>query len=124
MCFRNTNYLVCEAKMPIKAVWDRTRGTFKGSVQFARFPVEVTEEILVLSMGLYWFHVHQFRDNLNGCISAGGHFNLHNKDHGGSDHEVKHVDDLGNFTAGDDGADKIYFKTVRINKMCLPLMEK
>lgn len=42
-----------------------------------------------------------------GCISAGAHFNPHQKDHGSPTDEIRHVGDLGNIEAGSNGVAKV-----------------
>ena len=57
---------------------------------------KVTAEIDGLKKGLHGFHVHEFGNLIEGCKSAGGHYNPKGMSHGGPTSEVRHVGDLGN----------------------------
>uniref|UniRef100_A0A5K3F5Z8 Superoxide dismutase [Cu-Zn] n=1 Tax=Mesocestoides corti TaxID=53468 RepID=A0A5K3F5Z8_MESCO len=77
----------------------------KGVARFTQVgdSVEVHAEIEGLKPGKHGFHVHEFGDTTNGCISAGAHFNPHNKNHGSPDAAERHVGDLGNVVADASG---------------------
>ncbi|XP_013196990.1 uncharacterized protein LOC106140019 [Amyelois transitella] len=64
--------------------------------------VLVTGNITGLPEGNYGFHIHQLGD-ITTCDTTGAHFNPDDTDHGGQNHTVRHVGDLGNiaFVGGD-----------------------
>eukprot|EP01101_Sappina_pedata_P002077 TRINITY_DN12352_c0_g1_i1.p1 TRINITY_DN12352_c0_g1~~TRINITY_DN12352_c0_g1_i1.p1 ORF type:complete len:153 (-),score=70.78 TRINITY_DN12352_c0_g1_i1:139-597(-) len=85
---------------------EKVTGTVQFSQESADAPVTVEGNVAGLSEGFHGFHVHEFGDNTNGCISAGAHFNPLGKTHGGPKDENRHIGDLGNIEAGSDGASK------------------
>lgn len=66
--------------------------------------IEVVADIKGLKPGAHGFHVHEFGDcSAPDGSSAGGHFDPLKSRHGGPDSAERHVGDLGNVVAGDDG---------------------
>ncbi|KAF0986005.1 hypothetical protein HZS_6632 [Henneguya salminicola] len=53
------------------------------------------------------FHVHEFGDLSNGCISAGAHYNPYNMSHGSLTSEIRHVGDFGNIYVDSKGTSDI-----------------
>merc|ERR1712169_95868 len=80
-----------------------------GEVKFEKKDgaVHVTGEVKGLKKGKHGFHVHQFGDLTNGCVSTGGHWNPEGKNHGAPGDAERHHGDLGNIEAGEDGVAKI-----------------
>jgi len=66
--------------------------------------IEITGQIDGLTPGEHAFHIHEFGDcSAHDGMSAGGHFNPEHMPHGAPDAEKRHVGDLGNITADQDG---------------------
>ena len=78
----------------------------KGKVTFTQKDggVEILAELTGLTPGEHGFHVHEFGDcSMADGKCAGGHFNPTGVPHGGPDSEKRHVGDLGNIKADEDG---------------------
>ncbi|PKU63028.1 Superoxide dismutase [Cu-Zn], chloroplastic [Dendrobium catenatum] len=66
-------------------------------------PTTVNVRVTGLTPGSHGFHLHEFGDTTNGCISTGAHFNPNSLTHGAPEDEVRHAGDLGNIVANDEG---------------------
>ncbi|GFZ20395.1 copper/zinc superoxide dismutase 2 [Actinidia rufa] len=66
-------------------------------------PTTVKVCITGLSPGPHGFHLHEFGDTTNGCISTGAHFNPNKLTHGAPEAEIRHAGDLGNIVANAEG---------------------
>lgn len=83
-----------------------------GYVSFEKVPegIRVSGKIKNLTPGKHGFHVHQYGDlTKEDGTSTGGHFNPVGKPHGGPDDAMRHVGDLGNITANEDGVAEFSF---------------
>lgn len=66
-------------------------------------PTTVKVKVSGLTPGLHGFHLHEYGDTTNGCISTGAHFNPNGLTHGAPEDEIRHAGDLGNIVANEDG---------------------
>ncbi|XP_043701792.1 superoxide dismutase [Cu-Zn], chloroplastic [Telopea speciosissima] len=66
-------------------------------------PTKVDVRIIGLTPGLHGFHLHEYGDTTNGCISTGPHFNPNKRTHGAPEDEIRHAGDLGNIVANAEG---------------------
>ena len=104
MVANNTHYAICLLKE------DGNSGV-NGVVKFTQVEgenVKIHAEITGLTPGQHGFHIHQYGNLIEGCKTAGPHFNPHGTTHGGPKSEVRHVGDLGNVEAKE-GEEKSVF---------------
>jgi len=64
-------------------------------------PTVVTGTVKGLAPGPHGFHVHEFGDVTNSCLSTGAHYNPFGRNHGAPDAQERHAGDLGNIFAND-----------------------
>lgn len=66
--------------------------------------VRVQGEFEGLSSGMHGFHIHQYGDcTADDGTSAGGHYNPTGNDHGAPDADNRHMGDMGNIEADEEG---------------------
>ncbi|KAG8908447.1 Superoxide dismutase [Cu-Zn] [Tulasnella sp. 403] len=79
-------------------------GTLAITQDSASGPVHITGTVSGLDPGsLRGFHIHSLGDLSGGCISTGSHYNPFGETHGAPTDSERHVGDLGNIKADDDG---------------------
>lgn len=84
-----------------------TGNKVRGRIQFSEGKdgsTRIRGRVNNLTPGLHGFHIHEYGDLTDRTgKSAGGHFNPDGHDHAGPDSAKRHVGDLGNIEANEDG---------------------
>ena len=75
------------------------KGVIKFTQKTRKSRVKINYEITGLKDGKHGFHIHEYGDLTDGCMSSCAHFNPFNKNHGGRNSKERHVGDLGNITS-------------------------
>ena len=90
----------------------------KGNVFFKETQrgLQIKISISGISPGKHGLHIHEYGDLTEGCSSLCSHFNPTKSVHGGRNSEERHLGDLGNVTADENGnvETTIYYKMLRI----------
>jgi len=105
-----------------KAVAVMTGPTVQGVIYFTQDPsankVRITGSLKNFtpnSNGLRGFHIHEYGDATNGCMSSGSHYNPEGQSHGAPHEAVRHVGDLGNVKVDSNGVAQLDISDARIS---------
>lgn len=77
-----------------------------GVVRFIKVEngIKITADVQGLTPGMHGFHIHEYGDcSAMDGTSAGGHFDPEDMPHGGPENMERHVGDLGNLEADEEG---------------------
>lgn len=95
---------VCIIAPPPGASSTEVKGTITFTQKNGSKGVAIRVRVSGLSPNsVHGFHIHALGDLTQGCVSAGGHFNPLNKNHGGPLDAERHAGDLGNVAADGNG---------------------
>ncbi|XP_020230978.1 superoxide dismutase [Cu-Zn], chloroplastic [Cajanus cajan] len=98
--------------LPVPAATNKAVAVLKGNssvqglvtlTQQQNGATTVNVRVSGLTPGPHGFHLHEYGDITNGCISTGPHFNPNKLTHGAPKDEIRHAGDLGNIVANADG---------------------
>jgi len=78
-------------------------------------PVKINGTITGLTPGKHGFHVHQSGNTQNGCGSTGGHFNPFMQPHGAPGDDKRHIGDLGNIVADEQGVCNVQIEDSKLS---------
>lgn len=95
-----------EHKMAVAVLHPTEGNDVQGVVRFTKVAggVEVVADVSGLTPGRHGFHIHEFGDcSALDATSAGGHFNPLAMPHGAPTDEQRHLGDLGNIIADNEG---------------------
>ncbi|RZC22664.1 superoxide dismutase [Cu-Zn], partial [Asbolus verrucosus] len=97
------------ATMAIAVIQGEGENAVKGEIMFLQRhppigPVLIRGNLTDLPAGKHGLHIHQSGDMRQGCEKLGAHFNPYLLRHGGPSDPVRHVGDLGNIEADEDGS--------------------
>jgi superoxide dismutase, Cu-Zn family len=84
------------------SILHQNKNNIEGTIKFEELEgerVKVKYEIKGLIDGKHGFHIHEYGDLSDGCMSACSHFNPFNKNHGGLKSKERHSGDLGNIVS-------------------------
>lgn len=95
-----------------KAICLIKENKISGSITFIQKQKETEINIYVkgLPPGKHGIHIHEYGDMRNGCETMGAHFNPFKKNHGDYRDKDRHVGDLGNLIADQNGTAKLIIK--------------